>query len=173
MCWRSIATGRHAELARIGLGIGNELGNGLGGDGSSYDHDSRQARNAHDRHDIADKIEVEFVIERRIYCVRRASPKERVSVSWRAHDRFGTDVGASAWAILDDEWLAEPLRQPLTYQPNHGLAHPTGRIRHDYPYGLRRIGLRLRDPRHRWERGSSRCQMQECAAAKFHRRHRP
>jgi hypothetical protein len=32
------------------------------------------------------------------------------------HDGLGADIAGSSWSVLDDELLAEPLRQPLSYQ---------------------------------------------------------
>ena len=32
------------------------------------------------------------------------------------YDRLGTDVAAGARPVVDDEWLTEPLRQPLADQ---------------------------------------------------------
>ena len=42
--------------------------------------------------------------------------EERIAVRARSHDRLGGDIGARARSVFDDEWLAEPLRQPLTDQ---------------------------------------------------------
>ena len=42
--------------------------------------------------------------------------EKRVAVRRRTHDRFGADIAAGTRPVLDDEWLAEPLRQPLTDQ---------------------------------------------------------
>ena len=71
---------------------------------------------ARDRRDVADEIEVELFIERRVDCIRRADQEQRIAVRGRAHDRLGGDIAASARPVLDDERLAEPLRQPLTDQ---------------------------------------------------------
>jgi len=44
-----------------------------------------------------------------------------MAVGWRTHDRFCGDIGPRARPVIDDEWLAEPLRQPLTYQTCEGV----------------------------------------------------
>ena len=44
-----------------------------------------------------------------------------MAVRGRAHDRLGADVAAGARPVLDDEGLAEPLRQPLTHQARHDV----------------------------------------------------
>ena len=42
-----------------------------------------------------------------------APQEKRVAVRGRPHDRFGGDIAARAWPVLDDEWLTKTLRQPL------------------------------------------------------------
>ena len=107
---------RHVDLARIGLGIGDELGNRLGRNRWIDHHDEGRADDARDRRDVADEIEIELVVERRVDRVRRQDQEQRIAVRRRAHDRLGADIAAGARPVLDDEWLAEPLRQPLTHQ---------------------------------------------------------
>ena len=46
----------------------------------------------------------------------------------RMHDRLGGDVAAGAGPILDDERLAETLRQPLTDQAREDVG-PTPRAK--------------------------------------------
>ena len=62
---------RHVDLARIGLGVGDELGNRLGRNRWIYLHDSGDADEACDRRDVADEIEIELVVKRRVDRVRR------------------------------------------------------------------------------------------------------
>ena len=69
-----------------------------------------------DRRDVADEIEIEIVVERRVDRDRSGDQEERIAVRGRAHDRLGADIAAGARPVLDDEWLAEPLRQPLAHQ---------------------------------------------------------
>src|SRR5262249_1463000 len=49
---------RHGELAGIGLGIGDELGNRLGRNRRVHHHDEAASDDARDRRDVADEIEV-------------------------------------------------------------------------------------------------------------------
>jgi len=58
--------------------------------------------------DVADEIETELVVKRRVIACTEATRKERVAVAEPAH-RLGADVGAGAGRFRD-EWLAEPLR---------------------------------------------------------------
>src|SRR5262249_54914784 len=96
---------RHVEFARIGLGIGDELGNGRHRNGGIDFDDLGHADNARDGRDIADEIEVELVVERRIDRIRRSDPKERVAVGWRMHDRLGGDIAARPrWPSVYKWW---------------------------------------------------------------------
>ena len=97
-----------------------------------------------------------------------ADQQKRVAVRRRSHDRLGADIAAGARPVLDDEWLPEPLRQPLTDQARDDVGRAAGRKADDDAHRPRRIGLRPRDARHGRQRGSARCQMQKLSAGKFH-----
>ena len=123
---------------------------------------------ARDRRDVADEIEIELVVERRVDRVRERRQEERVAVGRRTHDRLGANIVAGARPVLDDEWLAEPLRQPLSHQAREDVGRAAGGKADDDAHRPRRIGLRPSDARHGRQRGSARGQMQEFAAGKFH-----
>src|SRR5262249_33358261 len=57
------------------------------------------------RRDVADEIEIEFVVERRVDRCRRACREQRVARR-RLHDRLNADIAGSTRPVLDDEWLA-------------------------------------------------------------------
>src|SRR6266850_260599 len=99
MSWGSIASGGHIDLARVGFGISDEIGNGLGREGRIDHYDKRRTDNACDRRNIANEIEIEVVIERGINCVRRSAIKERVAIGQRFHDALSSDISASARPI--------------------------------------------------------------------------
>src|SRR6516164_7865629 len=110
-----------------------------------YPHD------ADHRRDVPGEVEIELVVERGVDRVRRSDQEERMAVRRRTYDRLGCDIAAGAGTVLDDERLAEPLRQPLTYEtgadvgraargnvlldlaadPDHGALVP----RHVYAFG--------------------------------------
>ena len=69
-----------------------------------------------DRRDVADKIVIQLVVERRVHRVLRSRQEERVAVGRGTHDGLGSDSAASPRPVVDDKWLAETLRQPLTHQ---------------------------------------------------------
>ena len=56
----------HIDLARIGLGPGDEFGNGLGRIIEIHQHDQRQAADHRDRNDVVDEVEAEVLVERGI-----------------------------------------------------------------------------------------------------------
>jgi hypothetical protein len=75
-----------------------------------YRHDVCVAADSCDRRDVADEIEIELVVERRVDRVRCACQEQRVAVRRRLHDRLGTDIAGGARPVLDDELLTETLR---------------------------------------------------------------
>ena len=94
--------------------------------------------------------------------------QQSVAVRCCPGDRLGADVTAGAGAILDDELLAEAIRQPLTHQARLDVGGPAGGKADDDAHRPRRIGLRPRHAGHGRQRGCARGQLQKCAAGKFH-----
>src|SRR5215831_5785514 len=140
MCAASDTNRRHAELAGIGLRIGDKLGNRLSRNRRIYRHDIWCADDASDWRDIAKEIEAEFIIERHIDGVRRSRQEECVAVCRSTHDRLGADIVAATRSVLDDEWLAEPLRQPLSDQARRDVGRAGGGDWQDQTHWPRRIG---------------------------------
>ncbi len=130
------------SLPGLASGIGDELGNRFRGKRRIHHHHVGRAHDAGDRRDVAEEIEAEPIVERRVDGVRRADHQQRVAVGRRVHDRFGGDVAAGAGAVLDDELLAEPVRQPLRHQPRHDVERAAGGEPDDYPHRPRWIRLR-------------------------------
>src|SRR5262249_7884875 len=117
------AAGRsHVDLARIGLGVGNELRERLGWNGWMDRHAVKGAANSRLRRYFADEIEIELLVERRVHRVRQADKQERIAVRRRPHDAFSADVAAGTRSVLNDKWLPEPLRQRLTHEAGGGVA---------------------------------------------------
>src|SRR5262245_39726922 len=107
---------RNVDLAWISLGISDELGNRLGRNRWMHHQDGGHDNNAGDRRDVADKIETKLFVQRSIDRVCRSDKKERVAIRGRTHDGLGGYIATSTWPVLDDEWRAEPFRQPLAHQ---------------------------------------------------------
>ena len=130
-------------------------------------HDVRRTADAGDRSDIT-KIVVELVVERGANRICHAAQEECIAVRRRTQGRLAANIAGGARPVLDDQLLAEPLRQPLTDQPCSEVDRSTCRERRDQPYRTRRIGLRRSEPRHRRQRGSTHCQVQKSTTGKFH-----
>src|SRR5262249_1352319 len=75
---------------------------------------------------------------------------------------------SSTRPVFDDEWLAEPLRQPLRHHARGGVGIAARGKADNDAHRPHRIGLRPREARHRRQRGSARCEMQKISAGKFH-----
>src|SRR6516162_8685082 len=82
------------------------------------------AENARDCSNVAEKYETELVVERRVDRTRRADHKKCVAVARRAKDRLCCDICTPARPVLDNEWPAEPLLQPLTDQSREDVGRP-------------------------------------------------
>jgi len=121
-------------------------GTDLAGTDGVYHHGIGTSENAGDRRNVADEIEIELIVERRVARVEATGHEQRIAVCGRVHDRLGADIAAAARPVLDDEWLAEPLRQPLTDQAREDVGRAGGRDRHDQTHRPRRVGLRPSKP---------------------------
>jgi hypothetical protein len=111
MAGSSDAGRSETDLARIGLGVGYELRDCLGWNRRIDHHDEREADDACDGGDVAEKNEIEFVVKARVDRVRRSCDEERIAVRRRPHDRLGSYIAAATRAVFDDELLAQPLRE--------------------------------------------------------------
>src|SRR5262249_54181886 len=145
-----------------------ELGNRLGRNRWVHHHDEGSADHPRDRREIANEVVAELVIERRIDRGRRSDLEKCVAIGRRTHDRLGSDFAAATRPVLDDEWLAEPLGEPLAHQARDDVTWAAGSKADDDAHRPRRIGLRPSEARGGRQRGSARGQMQEFAAGKFH-----
>jgi hypothetical protein len=158
----------HVDLARVGFGVSDELGNCLGWNRWIHHHKVRQPDDARDWRDVADEIEAELFVERRIDRMCAADQEQRVAVRGCTHDHLRRDIGASTRPVLDDKLLAEPLRQPLTHQTRDDVGRTAWSKADHNAHWPRRISLRPCDLRHGRQRGSARRQMQKISAGKFH-----
>src|SRR5262245_16466365 len=118
---RTITVRRHANLARISLGVGDELGNCLHWYRWMDFHDKRRTGDAGDGGNITDEIEIKLIVEGRVDRVAGEDQKERMAVRLRPHDRLGANIAARARSIVDYESLAEPLRELLSDQTSHSI----------------------------------------------------
>src|SRR5262249_40563137 len=114
------------------------------------------------------EIEFEIRVECRVDYIRWDGHKQRVAVRRRIYDGLSGDIAASPRAVLNNELLAEPLRQPLTREARDDVGRVTRRVADNDMARPRRIGLCRRDARHGRERGSARCEIQKLSTGKFH-----
>jgi hypothetical protein len=138
----AVAPGCHVDLARIGLGVGNELRDRRCGNRRIDLQHQRSTNDAGDRRYVADEIETEIFIKRHVDGVRKRGQQQRVAVRRRLSDKFGGDVAARAGPVLDDELLAEPLRQPLRNEARRNIWCNTRRKTDQDADRPRRIGIR-------------------------------
>src|SRR5262249_43974795 len=68
----------------------------------------------------------ELVVERGVDRSRCADLEQRIAVRRCLHDRLRADIAGGPRPVLDDEWSAEPFRQPLSPQPRENVAAATG-----------------------------------------------
>ena len=165
---RADAARAHVDLARIGLGVGDELRNGLRRQLRIHHHHLRDANDAGDRFRVTQEIEIEMLIKRGVDGVCAGDQKQRVAVCRRLHHRLGRDVGAGARPIIDDELLAEPLRQPFRRQPRHGVGGAAGRKTAEDMHRARRIGVGARRARQNGQRGCACGEAQKIPTVKSH-----
>jgi hypothetical protein len=159
---------RHIDLARIGLGVGNEFRNGSRRKRRMHLHDERHEVDPSNRRDIAEKIEVELFIERAVDSILRIDQQESVAIGRRASGRLGRNIAAGTGANLDDELLAEALRHPLRYQTRRNVRRATGGLPDDNAHGPSRICLRAGATRQRRKRACARHQLQKSTTRNFH-----
>ncbi len=133
--------GREVELARIRLGVGNELLHGVGRHRRIDDEHIGDARDEDHRDEVLDVVVRHLRIQARIDRVRADRAHfERVAVGRRLGDEFRADVAARARPIVDDDALAPGFGEVLRDLAGENVGGAARRKRHDEADRLRRIG---------------------------------
>ena len=83
-------------------------------------------------------------------------------------DDFGADIAGAAGTIIDDELLAEMLRQRIRQKPRGDVGSDAGGIRHDDADRPRRVIRRAGDARQCGERRRDCGKVQKPAAGNYH-----
>src|SRR5262249_61641170 len=104
-------------------------------------HDHRKANDARDRSNVANEIEIEVIVERRVDCIRCAGEKQRVAVWLRAHYRLGSKIATGAISVLHYERLTESFRKPLSHQARDDVGGTTWDGTDDETHWASGIGL--------------------------------
>ena len=127
------------QLAGIGLGIGDQFGDGF--DRQIVVH--RQHIKTRDRGDdaveILDRIERQRAVKPGHVSHAAVIEQERVTVRRRFRDFVHADAAAGAAAIIDHDRLAEPLAERIGNQPRDRIDGATRRERHDQADRMRRV----------------------------------
>jgi hypothetical protein len=133
-----------------------------------YLHNKRCADDARDWRDVAEENEIELVVKRRVDRLRCLKHEQCIAVGVCARDDLSADIGCGARSVLNDEGLAEPLRQPWSDNTREDVGRASRRERHDVAHRPRRIGICLcpGDARYSRERCNARRQ-QELSTEKF------
>src|SRR5215831_19285522 len=106
---RSGARRCHVDLTRISLGMSYEFGNRLECKRWVDRQGVGDMDHARDWRDVADEIEIQPFVKRRIDRARGTHEEKRVAVRGRAHDHLGGDIGGRAWPVFNDKWLTVAL----------------------------------------------------------------
>ena len=122
------AGGGHVDLARIGLGVRDELGDGFRRHVRVDLHHVRHADEARDWRHVADEVERQILIKRGVDGVGRIDQEHRVAVGIGLGGHFGREIIAGARLVLDDELLAHMLRQILSDQARDDVGRAARRI---------------------------------------------
>ena len=121
-----------------------------------------------DRRDIADEIELEVRVERRVHHICQDNHLHRVAVRGCAQSHLGGNIAGGARPVVDNELLAEAVRKPLAHDARDDVGRIPGRKADDHAHGPRRISLRGGDARKSGRHGGARRQPQETTSRKFH-----
>src|SRR5262245_65773406 len=89
------AARRHVDFAGIDFGIGDELGYRLDRHRGIHLYGEGVTRNACNRRDGADEIQIELVAERCDTRSWKTSQQKRIAVRGCIHDRLGGQISAS------------------------------------------------------------------------------
>jgi hypothetical protein len=141
----SVARRSHVDLARIGLGIGDEFGNRRRRKGGIDHHYVRHVHDRGDRRDVTNEDVTEPLIKRLVNGIIRPDREQGVTVRRCTHDSLSANGASSARPVLDDERLAEPVRQPVPDQAGDDVGRTAGGKSGDDAHRPRRMGLRVRE----------------------------
>src|SRR3954452_5716436 len=165
---RSDACRREVDLARISLGIRDEFGDRFGRKSGIDHHDLWHTIYACYRYNVAHQIEVDVLVERRIYGIIRADEKKRIAIRRRAHHGFRRYIAPRAWTVLYDKRLTQPVRKPLADQARENVDRLPRSKPDKEMYGPRGVRLSLCNSPERGKRAGASEQMQESPTRKSH-----
>ena len=157
----AVAGRRHVDLAGIGFGIADEFRNRLGRNRRIDQNDLRHPDDACDRRDVADEVEIELLVERRVDGIRNGGEQQRVAVGGAFTTASVPILPPAPGRLSVMKFCPSRCGQPLTDQARRDVDAAAGRETGDDVHRPRRIGLCGREARGGRERGSSCRQMQQ------------
>src|SRR6516164_5819951 len=113
------------------------------------------------------KLKFRFVYSAALTAVVETA-RSSVAVWGRLCHDFGADVAGRTRPAIDEELLAEPLRQPLTDKPRDDVGCTTGREANDDVHWTRRIAERICNASQGRKGRSSGCQVQKFTTGQLH-----
>src|SRR3954470_4531141 len=108
MLYRAEASRADAELARVGLGVRQELGERLYGQIIADQQQQWHPRQARDMDQVARRVERQRWIEGDTDGIRSRGRQNRVAVRRCIDDALGADIAAGSRPVLEHKGLAEP-----------------------------------------------------------------
>src|SRR5262245_66167438 len=92
---------RKVDLARISLGISDELGNRFCWNREIRHHELGHASDACDRRDVTVEIETKLFVQRSVDRVCASDQEDRVAIRGRTNDRLGSDLPPGRLSITN------------------------------------------------------------------------
>jgi hypothetical protein len=96
-------------LPGLALAVGDELGNCFSRNRWVHGQNEWSTDNARDRRDVANEIETQIFIERRIDGISAGGTKERITIRKCFHNEFGTDIARRTRAVIDNDLFPKSL----------------------------------------------------------------
>ena len=111
----------------------DELLDGLCRDRGVHPEHERVGAQDGNRREVLQRVVAHLLDQGRDQELRRGREEQRVAVGRRPGDELGGDRAACAWAVIDDELLAERRCQPLGNDACLDVDAAAGRVGHDDP----------------------------------------
>jgi hypothetical protein len=147
------------ELARLGLGAGDDFGERSNGGLGIHRQNIRRHRQRGNWSEVLGRIVSAVFIERRVHQQRAGREEKRVAVRFGARGLHHADIGAGAGAVFHDHGLAKRLLQRRLQKPRQHVGGARRRKRHndaDRPRGVKLRAPPLHRPRWRGMNGEAR-----------------
>ena len=138
------AGGAEIDLAGIGLGVGDQLGHGLGRERGIHHQRIRRIADHADRRKILARIVADILVERRSDRQRAGiAEQQRVAVGIALRHRLGADGAAGAGAVVDHDFFAEQFAHLVGNAAADDRGRAARRERDHQRDGAVRKGLRV------------------------------